>query len=63
MQKRGDRVACRSKESGWKALSVWSRRMGMRCSDLEEILQAVYTVKICKEQSWAKGLGQKSNQG
>lgn len=45
MQKRGDRVACRSKESGWKALSVWSRRMGMRCSDLEEILQAVYASK------------------
>ena len=45
------------------SLSVWSRRMGMRCSDLEDILQAVYTIKICMEQAWAKGLGQKSSQG
>jgi len=37
--------------------------MGMRCSDLEDILQAVYTIKICMEQAWAKGLGQKGNQG
>ena len=37
--------------------------MGMRCSDLEDILQAVYTIKICMEQAWAKGLGQKSSQG
>ena len=35
----------------------------MRCSDLEDILQVVYRIKICIEQAWAKGLGQKSNQG
>ena len=38
-----------------------SRRVGMRCSDLKDILKAVHAIKICMEQAWAKGLGKKKS--